>query len=70
MTLDSWINQTGAEKIAKKLKVGTSAVSGWKNKRRMPRPEHMVLIYNLSQGRVNYRTMVEGYVNAQPIKRK
>lgn len=69
MTLDSWINKTGPYKVCKMLKVKTSTVSGWKNKRRMPRPEHMAAIYRLSKGKVKYQTMVEDYISAQPIKR-
>ena len=57
VTLDKFlrVRRLTTEEFARKMRVAVPTVSKWRQRKRIPRPEHMKRIRLLSRGRVDYR---------------
>ncbi len=59
LTFKNWIDEYGSARLAKELDVHLTTVGKWL-RGHCPRPEQMTKIKELSGGRVDYTTIVEG----------
>ena len=59
MTLQQYIVKVGTYELAYKTGIEHNIIKNWLYGRSIPRPHHMVLLYQCANGSLSYKTMVE-----------
>lgn len=59
-TFIDWLNKTGTAKVAELLKVEPATVRYWRRRDNYPRVDQMRLIKEITKGRVNYDSIIDG----------
>lgn len=68
ISLSSWIDEVGVNKVAQALCLERSTIRQWRTGTFLPKALHMYAIVRLSKGRVTYKGMIESWADATGVK--